>query len=96
MTRLNIEIEKLCSFTNESAVTRAHIDALVTPVLDAVSWKLTDHIADCDWNAASAVLYDLLCMREPPHKLIYAISLKLRQLMAARLLYESGLGEKNL
>lgn len=96
MTRLNIEIEKVCSYTKETAVTRAHIDALVTPVLDAVSWKLTDHIADSDWNAASAVLFDLLSMREPPHKLIYAISLKLRQLMAARLIYESGLGDKSL
>lgn len=96
MTRLNIEIDKVSAYTKDDVITRASIDALVTPVLDAVSWKLTDLIADGDWNAASAVLFDLLSMREPPHKLIYAISLKLRQLMAARLIYESGLGEKSL
>lgn len=96
MTRLNIEIEKVSAYTKEDIITRAHIDALVTPVLDAVSYQLTDHIADRDFNAASAVLFDLLSMREPPHKLIFSISLKLRQLMAARLLYENGLGEKAL
>lgn len=96
MTALNVEIDKVISYTNDDSVTRAHIDAVVTPVLDAVSWKLTDHIADNDFNAASSVLFDLLSMREAPHKLIYSISLKLRQLLAARLCIEHGLGEKAL
>lgn len=96
MTSLNVEIEKVSTSTKEEVITREHIDALVTPVLDAVSWKLTDHIADGDFNAASAVLFELLSMREPPHKLMFAISLKLRQLMAAKLIVENGLGEKAL
>lgn len=96
LTRLNSEIEKVSAYSKAEVITRASIDALVTPVLDAVSWKLTDHIADSDFDAASAVLFDLLSMREPPHKLMYAISLKLRQLMAARLIFESGHGEKAL
>jgi DNA polymerase-3 subunit delta len=96
MTSLNVEIEKISAFTNEAIITREHIDALVTPVLDAVSYKLTDHIADCDWNAASSVMFELLNMREPPHKLMFSISLKLRQLLAARICADNGLGEKKL
>lgn len=96
MTALNIEIDKVSSSTNDDTITRAHIDALVSPVLDAVTYKLTDHIANSDFNAASAVLFDLLSMREPPHKLMFSISLKLRQLLAARLCLEGGRGEKAL
>jgi DNA polymerase-3 subunit delta len=96
MTRLNVEIEKISASTSTAAITKEHIDALVTPVLDAVSYKLTDHIADSDWGAASSVLCDLISMREPPHKLLFSISLKLRQLLSARLIFEYGLGEKAL
>ncbi len=96
MTSLNVEIGKVSSFTNDVTITREHIDAVVTPVLDAVSYKLADYIADSDFNAASSVLSELLNMREPPHKLIFSISLKFRQLMAARLAIDNGLGEKYL
>lgn len=96
MTQLNIEIDKVSSFTDEEIITRAHIDAVVTPVLDAVVYTLTDHIADNNFNAASSVLFDLLSMQTAPHKLMFSISLKLRQLMAARLCYENGNGEKAL
>lgn len=96
MTRLNTEIDKVSAYTNEDNITRATIDALVTPVLDAVTYQLTDHIADNDFNAAAAVLFDLLSMREPPHKLMFSISLKLRQLLAAKLIITNGLGENAL
>lgn len=96
MTTLNVEIEKVSSYTKDVNITKEHIDALVTPVLDVEIFKLTDYIADGDFNGAAAVLFDLMSLREPAHKLMFSISLKLRQLMAARLLYENGLGEKAL
>lgn len=96
MTSLNVEIEKISLFTIEELITRAHIDAVVTPVLDAAVYKLTDYISGGDYDRASTVLYELLSMREAPHKLIFSISLKLRQLMAARLCLDSGLDEKKL
>jgi DNA polymerase-3 subunit delta len=96
MTSLNTEIDKISSFAAEDVITRAHIDDIVTPVLDAVAYRLTDHIAAGNFDAAAAVLFDLLCMREPPHKLIYSVTLKLHQLLTARLLYENMLGEKEL
>jgi DNA polymerase III subunit delta len=96
MTSLNLEINKVGSSTNEETITREHIDAVVTPVLDAVIYELTDYIVSGDFNNAAHVLQDLLSMREVPHKLMYSIAMKLRQLMAARLCIESGLGEKKL
>lgn len=96
MTSLNVEIEKVSLFTDEELITRAHIDAVVTPVLDAAVYKMTDYIAGGDYSRASIVLSDLFSMREPPQKLIFSISLKLRQLLAARLCLENGFGEKKL
>lgn len=96
MTTLHGEIEKLCSYIPDSAISKADIDTVVTPVLDAVSYKLTDYIVSGRFDKASAVLVDLLAMREPPHKLMYTIALKLRQLMAARLCCDNGMGEKHL
>lgn len=96
MTSLNVEIEKISLFTDEEHITRTHIDAVVTPVLDAAVYKLTDYIAGGNYGQASIVLSELFSMREPPQKLIFSISLKLRQLLAARLCLENGLGEKKL
>lgn len=96
MTTLNTEIDKVCSYVTERAVTRAHIDAVVTPVVEAVVYRLTDHIAAGNFNEAAAVLGDLLRLREPPQLIIYSITLKLRQLLTARMCVEQGLGEKDL
>ena len=96
MTTLGTEIDKLCFYAPGQAVTRADIDAVVSPVLDAVSWKLTDSLVSGRFDDAAGILVDLLNMREPPHKLMYTITLKLRQLMAARLCLDRALGEKDL
>lgn len=96
MTTLNGEIEKVCAYAKSNAITKADIDAVVTPVLDAVSFKLTDAIVKGSYNESAKLLDDLLRMREPPHKLIFVISLKLRQLLAARVCLDNGLREKAL
>jgi DNA polymerase-3 subunit delta len=96
MTSMNGEIEKVSAYASGDTVTREMIDAVVTPVLDAVTYKLADLIAQGKFDEASAVLDDLLKMREPPHKMMYSISLKLRQLLMARLYIEVGLDERKL
>ncbi|UOO38662.1 DNA polymerase III subunit delta [Oscillospiraceae bacterium CM] len=96
MTTLNGEIEKVCQYASGSTVTRADIDALVVPVLDAVTYKLTDQLADGQFSNALQTLSDLLSLHEPPHKLLFSIGLKLRQLLAARVLLDNALGEKTL
>ena len=96
MTTLHTEIEKLSFYAKAETITRRDIDAVVSPVLDAVSWKLTDHLLSGRFDDASRVLTDLLNMREPPHKLIYSITVSLRRLLAARLCLDSSYGEKEL
>ncbi|MDR3278682.1 MAG: DNA polymerase III subunit delta [Oscillospiraceae bacterium] len=86
------EIEKLISYVKNGAVTRADIDAVVTPTLDAVSYKMMDAIVRRDFDGAAVILDELLRMREPPHKLMFTISLRMRQLLAARACLDNALG----
>ena len=92
MTALHSEIEKAAAFASGDVVTRADIDAVVTPVIDAVIYKLTDALIARENAAALQILDDLFMMREAPHKILFSISLKMRQLLAARVWVESGLG----
>ena len=96
MTSMNTEIEKVSAYSAGGAVTRAQIDAVVTPVLDAVVYRMTDHIASGNFSAAASVMDELLRMNEKPHYLIFSITLKLRQLLTARCCLEAGMGEKGL
>ena len=94
MTAMNTEIDKVSAFAAESIITREHIDAVVTPVLDAVVFRMTDHIAAGSFGAAAAVLDELLQMEEAPHYLVFFITLKLRQLLTARCCLDAGRSEK--
>ena len=92
MTTLNSEIEKVASYSSGEAITRADIDAVVTPAPDAVAYKLTDAILAQKYDAAMRILDELLRMREPPQKIIYSISLKMRQFLMARVCIEEKSG----
>ena len=96
MSQLHGEIEKTAAYAKGETITRADIDAVVTPVLDAVSYKLTDALARRDNKNAMRILDELLRMREAPHKLLFSISLKMRQILAARVCYEDGSGKDAL
>lgn len=90
MTSMLGEIEKTAAYSQGEYVTKADIDAVVTPVLEAVSYKLADAVAAGSFEEAARILDELLQMKEPPHKLIFGVSLKLRQLYAARLCLDAG------
>lgn len=90
------EIEKAAAFAKEAVVSRADIDAVVIPVLDAEAYKLVDAIARNDHVGALHILDRLFQMREPPHKLIFSISLKMRQILAARICIDNGAGKNTL
>ena len=96
MTALHGEISKLCAYCTEDSIARIHIDAVVTPVLDAVSYKLADAVAKSDFADALQILDELFRMREPAHRLMFGIGLKMRQMMAARLCVDRGLGVREL
>lgn len=94
MTGLISEIGKIGSYAREKRVTRRDIDAVATPLLDAVVFQLTDAIAAGDFDKAFSVLGDLLHMQEPPIKLLAVLGRQLRQLYTARLAIENGKGSR--
>ena len=96
MSSLQSEIEKTAAFARGYTVTRADIDAVVTPVLDAVAYKLTDALARHDHADAMRIMDELFQMKEAPHKLLFTISLKMRQLLVARVCIENNAGKQAL
>ena len=96
MTALVGEIEKVSAYSSGETVTRDDIDAVVTPVLNAFAYKLTDALLMRKYEAAMNILDELFQLREPPHKIIYSISLKMRQFLAARICLENKLGKDAL
>ncbi|MCL2661839.1 MAG: DNA polymerase III subunit delta [Oscillospiraceae bacterium] len=96
MATLNGEIEKAAAYSKHDRITRNDIDAVVTPVLDTVAYKLTDALVSRDNIRALRLLDELFQMREAPHKLMFSISLKMRQLLAARICIENNLSKTKL
>ena len=96
MTSLNTEIEKLCSYSDSNVITREDIDTCVIPVTDAVTYKLANAVAGGEYSQAAAILSDLIRMREPAHKILFSLSMTMRQLLWARLTLDSGKGASYL
>ena len=96
MATLNGEIEKVAAYSKQETVTRKDIDTVVTPVLDAVSYKLTDALVSKNNIRALEILNELFQMREAPHKIMSVISSKMRQLLAARVCIENNNGKNDL
>ena len=92
MTTLISEIGKIGAYAKHHRVTRADIDAVATPQLDAVVFEMTDAIAAGDFDKAAGVLGELLHMQEPPIKLLAVLGKQLRQLYSARLALEDRKG----
>ena len=92
MTTLASEIEKIGAYAGHHRVTRQDIDAVATPQLDAVVFRMTDAIAAGNFDKAASVLGDLFHMQEPPVKLLAALGKHLRQLYTARLALEEKKG----
>jgi len=96
MATLNGEIEKTAAYSEQDTITRKDIDAVVTPVLETIAYKLSDALVSRESIKALVLLDELFQMREAPHKLIYSISLKMRQLLAARVCIENNLSKTQL
>jgi len=96
MTAMVPEIEKTAAFCETDLITREAIDAVVTPVLEASVYRMTDALLTRRFNAAAGILADLLARREVPHRILYAVSQEMRRLLAAKVCQESGGGLSQL
>lgn len=90
MTGLSAEIEKIGAYAKGAAITKEDIDAVCDPVLDAVAFKMTDAIANGEFNKAAEILSDLFAMQQPLPMILGALGRQVRQLYTARLAVEQG------
>lgn len=86
------EIEKIAAYAKERHITKADIDAVATPQLDAVVFRMTDAIGEGKYDRAMEVLGELYRMQEPPIKIMWSLGRQMRQLYSARLALEQGRG----
>jgi len=96
MTSLLGEIEKLGAYVEEDTVTRAHIDLLVEPVLEAEIWTLTDAVAAGRYETALQTLRTLLQKQEDPLKILGALGSQFRRTLAAKRLLAAGKRQQDL
>ncbi|MCD7919718.1 MAG: DNA polymerase III subunit delta [Clostridiales bacterium] len=88
MTGLASEIEKIGFYAPGKNITRADIDAVADPVLDARVFQMTDAITNRNFPQAAAVLSDLYQLNNEPIMILAVLGKHLRQLWSARLYLE--------
>jgi len=90
MTGLVPEIQKIGTYARGKSITKADIDAVADPVLDAVVFDMTNAITAADYDRAAALLDELLKQQEEPFLLLGAIGRELRRIYTARLAIDTG------
>lgn len=88
MNTLAGEISKIAAYSQHTRITRADIDAVAVPQLDAIVFQMTDAILKRNFDRAAQVLGDLYAQQESPYRIHAALSKQLRQLYTARLALE--------
>lgn len=90
MTNLIQEIDKIAAFASEKKISSHDIHAVATPQLDAVIFQMTDYIGNKNFEKALVVFHNLLQMQEPPLKILWQLSQKMRQIYSAKLALQAG------
>lgn len=94
MNGLISEIGKIGAYAKNRRVTRADIDAVAIPVIDAVVFQMTDALTRKQFDQAFSVLNDLLRLQQAPIMILAVLGKHLRQLYSARIALETGQGSR--
>ena len=86
------EIEKIAAYAKGPHITWGDIEAVATPQLDTVVFRMTDAIGEGQFDKAMGVLGELFQMQEAPIKIMWSLGRQMRQLYSARLALERGKG----
>ncbi|MBE6984199.1 MAG: DNA polymerase III subunit delta [Ruminococcaceae bacterium] len=86
MTRLLMEIEKICSYSGAEMIVREDVDAVVEPTLEAIVFELTDAMAERRFDLAIERLHVMFKMQTEPIPIVAAIGGQMRRLRAAKIL----------
>lgn len=85
MHSLQQEIGKIAAYAKGEKITRADIEAVATPQLSAVVFRIADAIGEKNYDKAASVLGELYQMQKSPYEIMSALGKQLRQLYSARL-----------
>ena len=96
MHDLSAEIGKIAAYAAHPRVTRADMDAVAIPKVEAVVYQMTDAMARKDFDRAASVLADLLHGREAPVMILSVMGKYFQQLYTARLYLDAGRGREEL
>ena len=90
MNGLIPEIEKISAYAREERITKADIDAVAAPVLEAQVFEMTNAVSKGDFDRAADGLGSLLKLKEEPFMLLALIGKELRKLLTARVALDTG------
>ena len=90
MHNLQQEIGKISAYAKGTHITRADIEAVATPQLSAVVFRIADAIGEKNYDRGAAVLGELYQMQKSPYEIMSALSKQMRQLYSARLALDHG------
>jgi len=80
MNGLIPEIGKIAAYAKNERVTKADIDAVAAPVLEAQVFEMTNAVSKGDFDRASEVMGTLLQLQEEPFMLLAVIGKEMRKL----------------
>ena len=90
MNGLIPEIGKIAAYAKGERVTKADIDAVAAPVLEAQVFEMTGAVSKGNFDRAAEVLGTLLKLQEEPIMLLALIGKELRKLHTARIALDTG------
>ena len=96
MTNLTGEMEKAAAHTTTGVIKKYNIDAVCSPVLDAVVFDLTDAITVGKFDRAVALVGELIAQKNNEVMIFTTITRHIQRLYAAKLCAEARGGEKQL
>ena len=96
MHDLSAEIGKVAAYAAHTRVTRADMDAVAIPKVEAVVYQMTDAMARKDFDRAASVLADLLHSREAPVMILSVMGKYFHQLYTAKLYLDAGRSRDDL
>lgn len=85
MQNLQQEVGKISAYAKGERITRGDIEAVATPQLSAVIFRIADAIGEKNYDKAAKVLGELYQMQKSPYEIMSALGKQLRQLYSARL-----------
>ena len=90
MTQLSGEIKKISAYASGEEIQRSDIDAVVTPVLNAQTFDISNAVADGNFQLALTKLQELFAMQAEPIAILGAVGSQIRRLYYAKTLAACG------